>query len=210
MAHLLLSYLRTSASISSGKQEILGIPICWLCLETARTLTGTFSSLINSWQVSLASPYKVDKIKCIFHSTLDAKVHAKAVLMHWVSTSKVRILSSYYNTPHWSPSCFNRILVLLKVGPLVLVKNAANCAGCFMKLITPSTYSPPLYFQDRMLPSILGYLHLGSQSTSYNVFIQASSLLRKRWFERIHDTVRPILQISFRLFQKLVLKWEVV
>lgn len=49
----------------------------------------TLTSLITVWRVSAASPYDADKIKRIYHSTLDAKVHAEAALMHWVATVKV-------------------------------------------------------------------------------------------------------------------------
>ena len=53
------------------------------------------------------------------------------------------------------------MFIQVRIGPLVLARNLADCVGSFI-MLTTGDVNIALYSQVLMVPSLLGFLHLGS------------------------------------------------
>lgn len=95
-----------------GKREFFQFQYLDHFLQPHSLSLNTFSALIQEWRGLLAVPYEEKKVKCLYHSSMDAKVHAEAALVHWVATVKV-CLPSFSSSAYL---CFSRMLIPHGIG----------------------------------------------------------------------------------------------
>ena len=143
--------------------------------------------LLREWQAPLDNPYTRQQAESIIHRTLNAKVHAEAALMDWITTKEVGLpifhVKFNYHQTHISRS---RAIIHIRIGPLALARNAANYVG--HSIISTSQKDSNSYYQVLMVPSILGFLPLGSL-TVFCLNSEMSCLLHARhWLQVIPDT----------------------
>lgn len=117
----------------------------------------TVLPLIRAWQGPSSRPCGAEDAEAIISRTGKATVHAEAALMHWIATVKVRSPSFIFEMIHYSHLLTSRcrMLVVVRIGPLVLAPNLAKCVGSSITFTTAN--APP----NSCSPGLMGLFPLG-------------------------------------------------
>ena len=144
--------------------------------------------LLQEWQARSDKPYTRQEAESIIHRTLNAKVHAEAVLMDWITTKEVGLPIFHFKFNYYQAhiSC-SRAIIQLRIGPLVLARNVANYVGHSITLTGQKDST--LYYQVLIVSSILGFLRLGSLTVFCLNFEMSCLVHARQWLQVIPDTV---------------------